>query len=312
MTRKPLIESSKIEVAKKGNLWEAVLITPGQGSSGFYSESVLAEYGPAAFATSRRKNFFTHPEKATDQRDPRDQWGFIPENVRYEPGRGLIGEIEVLPHWKEVVEALAEAGQADLSIWMMGESDDEGNVTSLIPDIANGVDMVAFPGREGSALTKKMYESARAASPKPPAASADRKTQKEGMNVELEKAIADLSAKFDASIAESKAALKVAEDAKIKAEADAKAALDAIADKVKEALGTYKEKASAIEAAELLPEQSEPLLEAASNGEDITARLAEAVKVATAFKTLAETSGGFARAGESATGDASASLPKGW
>jgi len=308
MTQKLLRESAST-LAKSGKRWKGILAQAGQGSSGFYTEEVLREYGPKALAPGAHA-YVDHPTEANPTRSPKDLIGFYPDGAVYEEGVGLVGELEIFPHWADFVEAVAP--HTGLSIYMMGESDDEGNVTSLLPDPQNSVDLVSYAGLKNSGLVEKLYESARAASPKPPAASADRKTQKEGMNVELEKAIADLSAKFDASIAESKAALKVAEDAKIKAEADAKAALDAIDEKVKEALGTYKEKATAIEAAELLPEQSEPLLEAASNGEDITARLAEAVKVATAFKQIAETSGGFARAGESATGDASASLPKGW
>lgn len=128
-----------------------------------------------------------------------------------------------------------------------------------------------------------------------------------------EKAIADLNAKFDASLAESKVAIAAAEADKTKAEADAKAALESVADTVKEALASYKEKTEAIDAAGLLPEQAEPIVALAAEGEDITAALAEAVKVATAFKNLSEAAGGsFVRSTESAPVEAKASLPKGW
>ena len=301
MTRKLLHESTSTLLEKVGNVWEAVILTPGKGTSGIYGEEMIAGNISGAFPEGT-KHWFNHPTEENPTRDPRDQWGVSVQAAEHEAGVGGKTRIKILENWRPVVEALAEAGQAELSVWVMGETDDEGNVTALFPDRQNSVDLVGYPGRPGSKLTQKMYESARAASPKPPAISAEDQRKKENMEP-WEKAVADLATKFDTSIAESKVAIKAAEDAKIKAEADAKAALDAIDEKVKEALGTYKEKAEAIEAAELLPEQSEPLLEAASNGEDITARLAEAVKVATAFKQIAETSGGFARAGDSGASD---------
>lgn len=297
---KLLHESTATSLERKGSLWSATYLSPGAGSSGIYGEEMMARCAATAFPKGS-KLFFKHPSTPDEQRDPRDQWGVTAEDASFEPGVGIVGKIRVLKHWQEVVESLAEEGQADLSIWAMGETDDEGNVTELLADRMNGCDLVAFPGRPGSALTTKMYESARAAaSPKPPAASAVRTPKKEGHNMEpWEKAVADLTTKFDASITESKVAVKAAEDAKIKAEADAKAALDSVADKVKEALDAYKEKADKITAAELLEPQKESLLKKAAAGEDITEPLAEAIKVIEAAKTLAEAGGGFIRAGES-------------
>jgi len=40
--------SSKLAKTEEGT-WRAVLITPGKGSSGIYTESMLKEYGPKAF-----------------------------------------------------------------------------------------------------------------------------------------------------------------------------------------------------------------------------------------------------------------------
>lgn len=302
MARVNLHESTTTTLERKGSVWKATYLTPGTGSSGSYGEEMLAKYAAVAFPKGT-KHWFKHPESEGEQRDPRDQWGVTAEDARFEPGIGIVGKIKVLKHWQEVVESLAEEGQADLSIWAVGESDADGNVIELFGERTNSVDLIGYPGRPGSALTTKMFESARAASVKPPAASAEDQRKKENME-QWEKAIADLTTKFDASIAESKVAVKVAEDAKIKAEADAQAALDAIDDKVKEALATYKQKAEAIEAAELLPEQAEPLLAAAEAGEDIARPLAEAVKVATAFKKLAEGKiTGSGRVTESATDD---------
>lgn len=315
MTRTLLHESTTTALEKKGNVWEATIITPGQGSSGKYAEEMLAEHVGAAFPKGT-KHFFKHPSEPDEQRDPRDQWGVSVEDAAVVPGVGGRTKIKILEHWRPVVESLAEEGQADLSVWVLGESDEDGNVTALFPDRQNTVDMVAFPGRPGSALTEKMFESARAASvTQPPAASVEDQRKKENME-KWEEAILAVSTKLDDSIAKSEAAIAAAENAKTKAEADAQAALDSVDAKVKEALESYKQKAEAIEAAELLPEQSEPLLEAAAAGEDIADKLAEAVKVATAFKKLAEDGGvtiGAGRVTESAQPvSASTAVPKGW
>ena len=313
MTRTLLHESTSTALARVGNVWEAVILTPGQGSSGKYAEEMIAKNITAAFPKGT-KHWFMHPESAEQQRDPRDQWGVSVEDASHAPGVGGKTKIKILAHWRPVVEALAEAGQADLSIWVMGESDEDGNVTALFPDRQNSVDLVGYPGRPGSALTAKLLESARAgAETKPPTASVeDEKRKKENME-KWEEAIADIRTLVTTSITESKAAIKAAEDAKTKAEADAKAAVDAIDTKVKEALATYKEKADKIDAAELLEPQKESLLKKAAAGEDITEPLAEAVKVVAAAKTLAESGGGFVRAGESAvSADPADALPKGW
>ena len=312
MARKLLHESTSTALERKGNVWEAVILTPGKGSSGTYSEDMIAEDISGAFPAGT-KHWFNHPTEDKPDRDPRDQWGVSVQAAESEPGVGGKTRIKILEHWRPVVEALAEEGQADLSVWVMGETDDDGNVIHLFPDRQNSVDLVGYPGRPGSALTTKLLESARAgAETQPPAASAEDQRKKENME-KWEQAIADISTKLDASIAESKAAVKAAEDAKIKAEADAQAAVDTVDAKVKEALESYKEKADKIEAAELLEPQKESLLKVAAAGGDITEPLAEAVKVVAAAKALAESSGGsFIRGAESATGNASDALPKGW
>jgi len=147
-------EATSGALERNGNRWRAVLAVPGQGSSGFYSEEVLKEYGPAALAPGA-KAFIGHD----DERSPKDMIGVYPDGAEYVDGVGLVGELDVFPHWKEFVEAVGP--HAGLSIYMMGESDSNGNVTKLLPDSRNGVDLVSYPGLEGSGLVKKMYEAAK-------------------------------------------------------------------------------------------------------------------------------------------------------
>jgi len=153
---KLLAESSSSTLTKNGKRWKATLAVPGQGSSGFYSEDVLKEYGPQALAPGA-KAFIDHDST----RSPKDMIGVYPDGAWWDEETGsLVGELEVFPHWSEFVEAVGP--HAGLSIYMMGETDADGNVTALIPDQMNGVDLVSYPGLAGSGLVEKLYESAKA------------------------------------------------------------------------------------------------------------------------------------------------------
>jgi len=155
-----LTESSSAPV-KSGNNWRAVLITPGKGSSGVYTEKMLKEYGPKAFKKGTH-SYVDHPRDESDIRSPKNLIGVLAEDARYEKGVGLVAELSVMPHWKEFVEAVAP--HTGLSIYAMGEGNynDDGEVVveSLVPHTQNSVDLVSYPGRQGSKLADKLYEAA--------------------------------------------------------------------------------------------------------------------------------------------------------
>ena len=284
MTAKLLHESSAKLREASGNRWKATLITPGIGASGSYAESMLSEHAASAFPKGT-KLWFMHPKKGegAGQRDPRDQWGFLAEDAHYEPGVGIVGEPEVLPHWREVVESLGV--QASLSVWVMGESDEEGNITALLAEETNSIDIVSYPGRPGSGLTEKLYESALAASAKPGATSAPEST-KEGKK--MEEKLDALIALFSTFVTESKAAAT----ASAVAEADADAIETAKTEAVEAAVAAYDAKVAAISAAEdLLPSQIESLRAAAKAGDDITPLIESAKAVVAEFKTVTGTAG---------------------
>lgn len=264
-----LLQEDASTLTKSGNRWRAVLAKGNQqGSSGYYSEDVLREYGPQALAPGA-KAFINHDPS----RNPKDMIGTYPDGAVYEEGVGLVGELEVFPHWKEFVEAVGP--HAGLSIYMMGESDDEGNVTSLIPDRQNGVDLVSYPGLEGSGLVEKLYESAHAASEEPGVNSAQEKRNKH-MEKEIEALRAQIESLVSALtsfITESKAAASAA----VQAEADAKA----VDEVVEEALKSYEEKAEAIAKAELTETQASAIREAARQGADVAPLIESAKKVLT-------------------------------
>jgi hypothetical protein len=156
-----IFKESSSAPTRVGNTWRAVLITPGKGASGIYSESMLKEYGPIAFPKGTH-SYVDHPSEEGEVRSPKNLIGVLSEDAKYEKGVGIVANIQVMPHWKEFVEAVAP--HTGLSIYAMGEGsqNDDGDVVveALIPNVQNSVDLVSYAGRPGSKLAEKLYESA--------------------------------------------------------------------------------------------------------------------------------------------------------
>ena len=156
-----LFTESNSAPVRVANGWRAVLITPGKGSSGIYSEETLRESGPFAFPKGTH-SYVDHPSHEGEVRSPKNLIGVLASDARYEEGVGLVAEIDVMPHWKEFVEAVAP--YTGLSIYAMGDGkyNDDGEVVveELIPHVQNSVDLVSYAGRPGSQLVDKLYEAA--------------------------------------------------------------------------------------------------------------------------------------------------------
>ena len=160
-----LTESAIAPTKTDSGNWRAVLITPGKGSSGVYTEAMLKESGPSAFPKGTH-SYIDHPVAEGEIRSPKNLMGVLAEDAYYdESAGGLVAELQVMPHWKEFVEAVAP--HTGLSIYAMGEGsyNDNGElvVESLTPHTQNSVDLVSYAGRPGSGLAEKLYESALAA-----------------------------------------------------------------------------------------------------------------------------------------------------
>ncbi|MGO2150885.1 MAG: hypothetical protein ACTH32_06745 [Microbacterium gubbeenense] len=268
-------ESAGAMRASEGGTWQATLITAGEGSSGIYSEEMLAEHGPTAFPKGT-KLWFVHPNSEKGEgpgdRDPRDQWGVLEEDATHVAGEGLTGPVRVLSHWKDVVEGIGT--EASLSIYSAGMKDEAGNIT-LNYHRTNSIDMVGYPGREGSGLTRKI-EAARAASTHPDAASA------QGNPTHQEEHMDELKEKVDA-LAESLTALagkfdKFVENAEAIAQANDDA--DGAAEAVVKSL-------EAVKAAALIGALEKPLIEAAVRGDDVASGIEDAKKVMSEAKEAA-------------------------
>lgn len=290
MNKQLLSESTSVptETDVKGR-WSAVFITPGRGSSGDWTEEVLERDGAHALKKGARC-FITHQRQENGEADPFRMWGVLAEDARYEAGVGLVGEIDVLKSWRERVEEVAP--HTALSVYLWVDTDEYGVVTRIYEDVENGVDLVSTPGRPGSALVQKMYESAKRASEKAAATSAEDKEEgSAAVTKDITDAIAalgaELGAKFEAVLASNKQELQ--------AEVDA----DAIAEAKKEARATYDAQATALAEAKVLPAAESRLKAALIAGEDITDRIAEAKADAEDARALATEGAGAGRNHES-------------
>jgi hypothetical protein len=200
---KLLTENAIAPTKTAAGTWRAVLITPGKGSSGIYTETMLAESGPTAFPKGTH-SYVDHPTFEGDIRSPKNLMGVLAEDAYYEDGVGLVAELQVMPHWKDFVEAVAP--HTGLSIYAMGQGDYNADgelvVESLTPNTQNSVDLVSYAGRAGSGLAEKLYESALAAfdSSKVAATAETVSPIEEGMpNMdEVKEMFAELDAKFTA------------------------------------------------------------------------------------------------------------------
>jgi hypothetical protein len=272
------LDEASTAPVKKGKRWYVTIARPGKGTSGEYPEHVLKESGPKAFP-SGTKVFFKHNK--TEDRDPRDQVGYIKEGAFWNEEEGELGAyLTPFARYAPVLEEAYddETGQSyiEASIHAAARKDAKGTVRELVFRRDNTVDLVAFAGLEGSGL-KYQVESLFAA-----AAADGENGKEEENNVEIEKVIESLrnelnskldafAAKFDTFVAESKQELQGA--------VDAEALEAAVEARVEEALSTLAEVEKSIDDADIPTAVKESLKAAARKGEDITDNLAGAVSI---------------------------------
>jgi hypothetical protein len=223
MTTRILQESGTTPLQKNGDTYKVVLITPGKGSSGYYTESMLREYGPVAFPAGSH-SYVDHPKKG-EGRSPEKIIGIFTEDASYEDGVGLVSYIKPFKHYKEFVEEVAP--YTGMSIFCEGTGHDEeidGEqvylVESLTPNITNTVDLVSYAGRGGH-FAESLLESALAE---------DEEQGKGHENMALEDEVKSLISKVDALVTEvvtAREALATAKDEVAESAPDVAKAVDA-------------------------------------------------------------------------------------
>lgn len=264
-----LRESVAEAPVKVGKRWRVIVARPGQGSSGNYSEEMFKRDAHKIIAPGGQA-FINHD----DTRNPKDMLGVYPEGSFWsEEDKAVVSELEVFSHWADFVEEVGP--HCGISLYAMGEADEDGNVTAIVEDRLNGADLVARPGLIGSGLAEKLYESAIAGTDETPVTSAeDRKENKMDEKV---------SEKLDA-IATALASL-VSGMEKASAEAE-KANAEAKSDR--DAVEAYDAAVKAIDAAELPAKVVESLRDQAKDGVDIAPLIEQAVAMKEAVEEAAE------------------------
>ena len=263
MSEKFLRESVTEAPVKSGNRWRVIVARPGQGSSGNYSAEMFRRDGHKIIAPGGQ-SFINHD----DSRNPKDMIGVYPEGSFWsEEDQAVVSELEVFSHWKQFVEEVGP--HCGISLYALGEADEEGNVTAIIEDRLNGADLVARPGLVGSGLAEKLYESAKAhVSENAPSAEVVEEHGKESNNM------AYSEERIDAILAAVES-LVSAQTAKAEKAVEA----DVIETAVTEARKAVRTQFEAIEKADLLPSQKAELLEAAEAGQDVSGRIAKAAEI---------------------------------
>ena len=272
-----LSESAKLQ--RTGAVWEAVLITAGTGSSGEYTNELLEAAAQTKAFPAGTKLWFKHPEWRGQQRDKRDQWGVLKEDARYEDGK-LVAPAKIFKHWADVVESLAEEGEADMSIYAAAAvNEDTGELLAIIPSPQNSVDIVDYPGRPGSGLAQKIERARESYRPTAESSAEEKETH---MDKEIAEAIKLAVAESLKPIVDFVTNAKTAEEKAAQAQVDDQAIESAISER----FDSYAVAEEAVKAAKLFPSQEAALIADARKGIDVTERIAEAKKVVDEARTV--------------------------
>lgn len=149
-------------VAAEDGTYPVVLLTPGLGSTAYYSESVIARDAPIAFPKGTHV-YLTHERAASGEPSPEKLLGTLVEDTKIRESDGAATN-RFLPkrRWADFVEDVHE--DVGLSICAGGSATTgtiDGRVVKIAESIAyhrtNSVDMVSYPGRVGSGFVESAY-----------------------------------------------------------------------------------------------------------------------------------------------------------
>lgn len=259
MAKINLRESVAEAPVKKGDRYRVIIARPGQGSSGFYSEELFRRDAQKLIPAGAQA-FINHGE-----RDPEKMVGVYPDGGYFdEAEKAVVGDLQVFEHWKAWMAEVAP--HVGVSLYALGNADEEGRVTEILEDPYNGADIVARAGLQGSKIDK-LYESAVAAgSDKEPTVTVAEDERNKLMEKEILDALNSVKDSLAALVADK--VQKEAEAAQV--EADEKA--------IQTAVEHYDAAVKMVTDAELFESQRESILAAAKKGEDVTG-LVEAAKL---------------------------------
>lgn len=157
-----------VKAAKRG-LLDVQIITPGWGSSGYYSPEVLEAAAQAQVFRKGLKMFLDHPTPVENDERPnrsvKDIAAVLAEDARWD-GAALRAPVKTFGQWRELVAEMVDADADVIGVSIradaqVSEGEAEGRSGYLIQEISNArsVDFVTEPGRGGKIL--QVLESAR-------------------------------------------------------------------------------------------------------------------------------------------------------
>lgn len=138
-----------------------VLISPGQGTSGYYHEEVIRDFAPAAFPKST--HVYLDHLKEGESRSPEKLLGTLVEDTTVNDNGEAINRFKPLSKHAEWVEEVKPFVGFSVSVageGRPGEVDGRQTliVESLTPRITNTVDLVSYAGRGGRFLESFLDE----------------------------------------------------------------------------------------------------------------------------------------------------------
>lgn len=126
------------------------IITPGQGSSGNYTEAMLRQAATDNVFPEGTLSMVNHPTGSEHferpEGDLRNLAGVLLEDA-YWDGEALVAEARIGSAWKDFVDEFHE--YIGVSISAQAEVNESGELVRLLPDPFNRVDLVTVAGRGG-------------------------------------------------------------------------------------------------------------------------------------------------------------------
>lgn len=146
------------EISEANGVFEIALISPGWGSSGYYSSEVLQEAGKQKIFASGTHMFLDHPSSTEEmdrpERSVKDLVAVLQEDARW-TGSALVGKAKVFSNWKTALAEMKDAiGVSVRAFAEVKEGEAEGRRGTIIERIekALSVDFVTRAGRGGRIL----------------------------------------------------------------------------------------------------------------------------------------------------------------
>lgn len=292
--------------------YPVVLLTPGQGATAYYSEEVVRRDAPEAFP--RGTHIYLNHLQEGETRTPEKLLGTLVEDTTIRESDGAaVNRFKPLKRWAEFVDevkshvglSINAGGTARLGMM-------DGRSTKIAESIqyhrTNSVDLVSYPGREGSGFTEsatnlieEAFEDFRESSVQPePSASGEPKGNK---MAEIDEKVAQSLSESISSLATLVESLKPAP----KAEGEPKEVdIDAERAKVVDAL-------KAVESAEVSASVKDRLVEGIKAGNyDVAGEIAREVALREEYKAEFEQKFNESAAGAKGAEGGGAPVVKGW